>query len=68
MLEDESHHQNNRVDSTILDFELRETFEQSPEKYPDAKEEAISFWRAVRIPVSDDLIVKFLFLYNNLMK
>lgn len=64
MLEDESHHQNNRVDSTILDFELRETFEQSPEKNPDAKEEAISFWRAVRIPViclprhslSDDIL------------
>jgi hypothetical protein len=35
----------------MVNFELRERFEQTQEIKPDGKEEAISFWRAVKIPV-----------------
>jgi len=51
MSKDENH-RNNGVDLTMVNFELRERFEQTQEQKPGDKEEAISFWRAIRIPVT----------------
>jgi hypothetical protein len=50
-LSKDENHRNNGVDLTMVNFELRERFEQTQEIKPDGKEEAISFWRAVKIPV-----------------
>ncbi|XP_046449069.1 glucose-6-phosphate exchanger SLC37A2-like [Daphnia pulex] len=49
-LSKDENHRNNGVDLTMVNFELRERFEQTQEIKPDGKEEAISFWRAVKIP------------------
>ncbi|XP_046640771.1 glucose-6-phosphate exchanger SLC37A2-like isoform X2 [Daphnia pulicaria] len=53
-LSKDENHRNNGVDLTMVNFELRERFEQTQEIKPDGKEEAISFWRAVKIPDSSD--------------